>query len=369
MRLYRGLDCGRSGAPVRYVMRAETHAHVLRLEKHLVTPGPALPADAGGLGAAEGLAQVTHVLAVDETHAGLDGRCDAVRATEILAPHVAAQAVLDIVGLGNGVGFVAEGDAARHGYEDLLLRNTQAIVNVPKDGLPHIVAGAYRGWQLGRVGRALEAAAKQRCTFVRACNDVAADFGQVILADHRTNERSLIEWVADTDAPRAFREPGREIGVDGPLHQNARAGGAALTVVREDHEERSIERTREIGVLEHHERALAAQLHTELLESRAPDDPIARYGRAGEGDCAHLRMLAERLTGVLAGPVHHIQDAAGNSGLEREIPEARRRDGRELAHLQHRGVAEGERRGDLPGGRHERHVPGRDQRAHADRLK
>src|SRR5205807_10444904 len=79
MRLYRGFDCGRSGTPVRDVMRAETHAHVLRLKKHLVTPGTALPADAGGLGAAEGLAQVTHVLAVDEAHAGLDGRCDAVR--------------------------------------------------------------------------------------------------------------------------------------------------------------------------------------------------------------------------------------------------------------------------------------------------
>src|SRR5213082_161232 len=99
MRLYRGFDCGRSGAPVRDVMRAETHAHVLRLKKHLVTPGTALPADAGGLGAAEGLAQVTHVLAVDEAHAGLDGRCDAVRATEILAPDIAAEAVLDIVGL------------------------------------------------------------------------------------------------------------------------------------------------------------------------------------------------------------------------------------------------------------------------------
>src|SRR5438105_9091271 len=128
MRLYRGFDCGRSGAPVRDVVRADAHAHVLRLKKHLVTPGTALPADAGGLGAAEGLAQVTHVLAVDETHAGLDRRSDAVRATEILGPHVAAQAVLDIVGLGNGVGFVTEGDEARHGSEDLLLRNTHATV-------------------------------------------------------------------------------------------------------------------------------------------------------------------------------------------------------------------------------------------------
>src|SRR5437879_10618285 len=130
MRLYRGFDCGRSGAPVRDVMRAETHAHVLRLEKYLVTPGTALPADAGGLGAAEGLAQVTHVLAVDETHAGLDGRCDAVRATEILAPDIAAEAVLDIVGLGNGVRFVTAGDKARQGSDALILGDQHVVVDV-----------------------------------------------------------------------------------------------------------------------------------------------------------------------------------------------------------------------------------------------
>src|SRR5437763_16753591 len=113
MRLYRGFDGGRSGAPVRDVMRAETHAHVLRLEKHLVTPGTALPADAGGLGTAEGLAQVTHDLAVDETHAGLAGRCSALRASETRAPDIAAEAVQDIGGLGNGVRIVTGGDTSR----------------------------------------------------------------------------------------------------------------------------------------------------------------------------------------------------------------------------------------------------------------
>src|SRR5947208_7172526 len=242
MRLYRGVDCGRSGAPVRDMMRAETHAHVLRLEKHLVTPGPALPADAGGLGAAEGLAQVSHVLAVDETHAGLNRRCHAVRAAEILAPHVTAQAVLDIVGLGNGVGFVTEGDETRHRPEDLLLRNAHAIVDVREDGWPDVVAGAH-GWrELRGVGRAFETATQERCAFLGACLDVAADLGEVILADHRTDERRLIEWIADADAPRALGEAGCEITIDGFLHQDPRAGRAALTVVREDHEERGIER-------------------------------------------------------------------------------------------------------------------------------
>src|SRR5215831_4241499 len=90
-----------SGPPVRDVMGTQAHAHVLRLEKHLVAPGTSLPTRARGLGAAEGLAQVAHVLAVDEAHARLDGRRHAVRAPEVLTPHVAAQAVLNIIRLGN----------------------------------------------------------------------------------------------------------------------------------------------------------------------------------------------------------------------------------------------------------------------------
>src|SRR6185312_4543863 len=80
-----------------------TDAHVLRLEEHLVAPGAALAPGARSLGAAEGLAQVAHVLTVDEAHAGLDGRGDAVGATEIVAPHVAAEPVGDVIGLGGGV--------------------------------------------------------------------------------------------------------------------------------------------------------------------------------------------------------------------------------------------------------------------------
>src|SRR5262249_36551524 len=69
-----------SHAPAGDVMRAEAHADILRLEKYLVAPGAPFPADAGGLGATKRLTQVPHVLAVDETHAGFDGSCHAVRA-------------------------------------------------------------------------------------------------------------------------------------------------------------------------------------------------------------------------------------------------------------------------------------------------
>src|SRR5215469_10611464 len=102
-------------------MGTETHAHVLGLQKHLVTPGPALAPRTRGLGPAKGLAQVAHVLAVDEAHPGLDGGGHAVRAGEILAPDVAAQSIARVIGLRNRVGLVIEGNEARHWPEDLLL--------------------------------------------------------------------------------------------------------------------------------------------------------------------------------------------------------------------------------------------------------
>ena len=98
-------------------------------------------------------------------------------------------------------------------------------------------------------------------------------------------------------------------------------------------------------------------------------DAVAGDGRAGEGDGAHVRMLAQRLADLGAVAVHDVEHAGRDAGLERELAEARRGERRQLAHLQHRGIAEGERRRDLPGRRHEGHVPWRDQRAHADRLK
>jgi hypothetical protein len=89
-------------------------------------------------------------------------------------------------------------------------------------------------------------------------------------ADHRADEGALVQRVADADAPGALDEAVHEVGVDRLLHQDAAAGGAALAVVAEDHEHRGVERARRVGVVEDHERALAAQFHAELLQPRRP---------------------------------------------------------------------------------------------------
>ncbi len=169
-------------------------------------------------------------------------------------------------------------------------------------------------------------------------------------------------------APRALGKLFRKIRVNRPLHQDARSGGAALPIVGEDHEQCGIQRTRDIGVVEHHEGALAAQLHRELLQARRLDDAVADDSRTGEGDRAHVGVPAQRLARLRTIAVDDIEHAGGDSRLQGELPETGRGERGQFAHLQHRGIAERERGRHFPGRGHERHVPRRDQRANPHRV-
>jgi hypothetical protein len=59
-----------------------------------------------------------------------------------------------------------------------------------------------------------------------------------------------------------------------------------------------------------------------------------------------------------AGSPARVQDVGDGPGAARH----------QVGGLEHHGVAEGQRRRDLPGGNRDREVPGRDQADHADRL-
>src|SRR5580704_526477 len=99
-------------SPVGDVMRAEADADILWLEEDFVAPGSAFTSGSGSLRTAERLAQVANILTVDEAHAGLDCCGNTVRAPDVLAPHVAAQSVLNVVGLGDGVLLIVKGNQA-----------------------------------------------------------------------------------------------------------------------------------------------------------------------------------------------------------------------------------------------------------------
>ncbi|MBG9885162.1 hypothetical protein ABE10_00885, partial [Bacillus toyonensis] len=117
--------------------------------------------------------------------------------------------------------------------------------------------------------------------------------------------------MADLDALRLGRIALDELVVHLALHEDAAAGGAALSVEREDAEDARVDRDVEVGVGEDHGRALAAELHREPLEERGrvAEDDLSRPALAGEGDEGHVGVLHESVPCLLTEAVDEVEDA------------------------------------------------------------
>ncbi len=153
-------------------------------------------------------------------------------------------------------------------------------------------------------------------------------------------------------------------------HDQARGRGAALSGLEESAVDRAIHGNAEIGVIQHHERVLAAHLELELGKpSRALlRDVLAGIDGSGEAHRGDVGRIQKRLADHRAPPHHQIEHARGRARTLQDVrdrPGARRY---QVSGLEHHGVAIGERRGDLPGGNRQREIPGRDQADDAERL-
>ncbi|CAM5196282.1 hypothetical protein CDEN61S_00162 [Castellaniella denitrificans] len=90
--------------------------------------------------------------------------------------------------------------------------------------------------------------------------------------------------------------------------------------------------------------------------------------RAGEGHRAHAGMRDQRLAGRGAVAVDDVEHPRRHAGLQGQPPQVVHGQGRQFAHLHDGRIAERQAGRELPGRRHEGHVPGRDQGADPDRL-
>ncbi len=163
----------------------------------------------------------------------------------------------------------------------------------------------------------------------------------------------------------------REEPVEGrPLHQDPAAGTAVLSRVVEDGIRRRRCRGLQVGIGEHDVGALAAELQGHPLHvlGAAGHDPLPDRGGAGEADLADIGVLHQPPAGVRPGAHHHVENTLGQTGLEGQLPEAERGQGRQLGRLEHHRVPTGQRRSQLPAGDEQREVPGGDQADHTQRF-
>src|SRR6218665_1049789 len=105
------------------VCGAERDVHGLLVGVEVDRAVPALVSEAGGLDAAEGGAQVAHVVGVEPDHARLDLLRERVGALQVVRPDVGGEAVLRVVREGERLGVVVERRDRNDGPEDLLLED------------------------------------------------------------------------------------------------------------------------------------------------------------------------------------------------------------------------------------------------------
>ena len=120
----------------------------------------------------------------------------------------------------------------------------------------------------------------------------------------------------------------------------------------------------DVGVLEHDEGVLAAELAGERndVAGRRDADVTRRLGRAGERDTTDQRVGDERGARLLADPLNDVEDAGRQPRLGDEVGEQRARERRPLRRLEHDRAAGSQGRGRLPGRKHEGGVPRCDHR-------
>ena len=192
-----------------------------------------------------------------------------------------------------------------------------------------------------------------------------------VFVDQRPGGNAVAEPVADIQLGHRFGQLGGERVINAGLHVDPVGADAGLAVVAEFAQHRAFDRGVEIGIVEDDERRVAAQFHRtfhHLVGGLAQQD-AADLGRAGEGELAHLGVLAEFLAGGRGGAGrHHVEHAGRNAGA---FGQHRQHDGRQRGFLRgprDKGAAGRQRRRRLAGDHRIGEVPRRDRGRHADGL-
>src|SRR5579859_8237553 len=120
----------------------------------------------------------------------------------------------------------------------------------------------------------------------------------------------LVQRIADPQFAHARADLVEERAFDRFLDEQARAGAAHLALVEPDRVDESLDGAVEIGVVEDHERRLAAELERQPLPRAGgrPANDAADLGRAGERELVDTRVGDDRGARLTVAR-HHIEHA------------------------------------------------------------
>ncbi len=248
------------------------------------------------------------VVAVGPHASSLDRPAHAIGAVDVTGPDACTQAVLGVIGDGQGFGFVLEGRDADDRAEDFLLEHTH-LVGALEQGRLDVIAGGERAFEF------LHAAASEHFgAFLLGDFQVGHDLVELLLAGLGANHGVGVQWVAALDLRDLLHHRFHERPVDRLLHQRPRRAGADFALV-EEAQHQTFGGFLDEGRLGLHDvfevdvRALAAQLDGARDDglSGALHDVRAHRGRAGEGDLGNALAARQGFAGFAPVALHHVE--------------------------------------------------------------
>ena len=124
--------------------------------------------------------------------------------------------------------------------------------------------------------------------------DVLVHLRRHALVVERAHRRAVGERVAEDDAlGDERREPGDELLAHVAVDEQALAGGAALAGAEEARGRGRLGGELEVGVVEHDDRAVAAELEHRRLAGRRLGDAAPGLGRADEADAVRAGVARD----------------------------------------------------------------------------
>lgn len=320
-----------------------------------------LATNTGLLEATEGHLVAEHVVVVDPDGAGLQGVGNTDGGVEVGGVHGSGKAVGTLVaGLDDFLLGLELADGA-DGAEDFFLHDLHVRADVGEDGgLDEVALVAVTFTASLDLG-----------TGFLAGLDVLHDSVELELANLRTLEGLLVEWVADDVLCRSFSEFLNELVVDTRLDIDSGASTAALAVVEENTKVDPRDGVLKVGVVEDNVGRLATEFKGDLLQvglgSRL-EDVSAGNGGAGKGNLVDVHVAGDGSTSGLAEAGKDVDNTGRETGLLDKGGSIQTRQRGLFGGLQDDSVTGGQGRSDLPGPHKEREVPGNDLTANANRL-
>lgn len=290
------------------------------------------------------------VVAVDPDGTGLEGVADADGSAKVLGVHSGGETVGGVVTESDDVGLILKLSNGTDGAENLLLHDLHVVGDVGEDsGLDEV----------SLVTVALTTNLDSG-TLLLTGLDVAHDTVVLKLADLRTLEGLLVEWVTNLVGLSTLLESLEELVVDFLLHEDAGTSTAALAVVVIDTKVDPLDSGIDIGVLEDDVGRLATELEGDLLEvgrSSGLHNGATDQGGASESNLVNIHVRGNSSTSDLSETVDQVEDACGETSLLDELGHDKSGQRGLLSSLHDEGVTGGESRANLPCEHEKREVP------------